>query len=74
MTPEILFVFGLLIAAVWLFASGWLRTDVVALLVIVALILGDILSVAEAVAGFGDSVVILIASPLRCHWEAGLSA
>lgn len=62
MNPDILFVFGLLAAAVWLFASGWLRTDVVALVVIVALILGDVLPVAEAVAGFGDSVVVLIAA------------
>ncbi len=61
MTPDILFVFSVLAAAVVLFASSWLRSDVVALLVIVALILGDILPVAQAVAGFGDSVVVLIA-------------
>jgi di/tricarboxylate transporter len=62
MTPDLLFVLGLLTAAVWLFASGWLRTDVVALVVIVALIMGGILPVAAAVAGFGDSVVVLIAA------------
>ncbi len=61
MTSDALFVFGVLAAAVVLFASDRLRTDVVALLVIVALILGGILPVAEAVAGFGDSVVVLIA-------------
>ncbi|MFO1372437.1 MAG: SLC13 family permease [Candidatus Competibacteraceae bacterium] len=61
MTPDALFVFGVLAAAVVLFASDRLRPDVVALLVIVALVLGDILPVSEAVAGFGDSVVVLIA-------------
>ncbi|MDG4595821.1 MAG: SLC13 family permease [Candidatus Contendobacter sp.] len=61
MTPDALFVFGVLAAAVVLFATDRLRPDVVALLVIVALVLGDILPVAEAVAGFGDSVVVLIA-------------
>ena len=62
MTPEALFVFGVLAAAVVLFASDRLRPDVVALLVIVALTLGGILPVSEAVAGFGDSIVILIAA------------
>ena len=61
MTPDTGFVFGVLAAAVVLFASDRLRPDVVALLVIVALVLGGILPVSEAVAGFGDSVVVLIA-------------
>jgi di/tricarboxylate transporter len=60
-TGEIFFVFGLLLAAVVLFASGWFRLDVVALLVILILMLSPILSPAEALAGFGDAVVILIA-------------
>ena len=62
MTPDVLFVFGVLAAAVVLFASDRLRPDVVALLVIVALALGGILPVSEAVAGFGDSIVVLIAA------------
>jgi di/tricarboxylate transporter len=62
MTPDVLFVFGVLAAAVVLFATDRLRPDVVALLVIVALILGGILPVSEAVAGFGDSIVVLIAA------------
>ena len=61
MTPDTWFVFGVLAAAVALFASERLRPDVVALLVIVALVLGGILPVSEALAGFGDSVVVLIA-------------
>ena len=62
MTPDAWFVFGVLAAAVVLFASDRLRPDIVALLVIVALVLGGVLPVAEAVAGFGDSIVILIAA------------
>ena len=61
MTFDALFVFGLLAVTVVLFASDRLRPDVVALLVILALILGDILPVAQAVAGFGDQLVLLIA-------------
>jgi di/tricarboxylate transporter len=61
MTPDTWFVFGVLATAVALFASERLRPDVVALLVIVALVLGGILPVSEALAGFGDSVVVLIA-------------
>lgn len=61
MTPDALFVFGLLAATVVLFASDRLRPDVVALLVILALILGESLTVSDAVAGFGDPLVLLIA-------------
>lgn len=61
MTPDTLFVFGLLAAAVILFASDRLRPDIVALLIILALVLGDILPVSQAVAGFGDPLVLLIA-------------
>jgi len=61
MTPDALFVFGLLAVAVVLFASDRLRPDVVALLVILALMLGGILPVSVAVAGFGDPLILLIA-------------
>ncbi len=61
MTPDALFVFGLLAATVVLFASDRLRPDVVALLVILALVLGESLTVSDAVAGFGDPLVLLIA-------------
>ena len=61
MTPDALFVFSLLGVTVVLFASDRLRPDVVALLVILALILGNILPVSQAVAGFGDQLVLLIA-------------
>ncbi|MCO5135664.1 MAG: SLC13 family permease, partial [Phyllobacteriaceae bacterium] len=61
MTSDTGFVFGVLAVTVALFASDRLRPDIVALLVIVALILGGILPVSDALTGFGDPVVILIA-------------
>ena len=61
MTGHMAFVFGVLGVAVVLFASGRARLDVVALLVLLALMLGDVVSVPEALAGFSDPVVIMIA-------------
>ena len=56
------FVFILLGVAGVLFASGKVRLDVTALLVVLALILSGVLTVGEAVSGFGDPIVILIAA------------
>jgi di/tricarboxylate transporter len=61
MTWETGFVFVVLGGAAILFASGKVRYDVVALLVLLALALSRVLSVREALAGFGDPVVILVA-------------
>ena len=61
MTGETLFVFGLLFVTIILFISDRLRLDVVAVLVILALMLSGLLSPGEALAGFGDPVVLLIA-------------
>ena len=61
MTSDMAFVFGVLGVAVVLFASGRIRLDVVALLVLLALMLGGIVSVSEALAGFSEPVVIMIA-------------
>lgn len=54
------FVFGVVIVAAILFALDRLRLDFIALLVVLALTLGEILSPQEALAGFGDPVVILV--------------
>ncbi|QHF28138.1 SLC13 family permease [Pseudomonas sp. R32] len=62
MNPQLLWVLGLLFAAVALFIANRPRMDVVALLVIVALPLLGILSVQEALAGFSDPNVVLIAA------------
>jgi di/tricarboxylate transporter len=61
MTGEIFFVFGLLLITIILFVSGLFRLDVVAIMVILALILSGLLSPTDALAGFGDPVVLLIA-------------
>ena len=62
MTAHMLIVFGILAGAVVLFASGRIRPDVVAILVVLALNLSGVLTIQEAVAGFGQPVVILIAA------------
>ena len=62
MTGHMLIVFGILAGAVGLFASGRIRPDVVAILVVLALTLSGVLTIQEAVAGFGQPVVVLIAA------------
>jgi di/tricarboxylate transporter len=62
MTNEMLIVFGVLAGAVGLFALGRPRADVVAILVVLALMLTRVLTPQESVAGFGDPVVVLIAA------------
>jgi len=57
-----LIVFGVLAGAVVLFAWGRLRSDVVAILVVLALNLSGVLTIQESLAGFGDPVVMLIAA------------
>ncbi len=57
-------VFGILAAAAVLFASGRVRLDVVALLTLLALMMTGVLSPRDALAGFGDPVVVLVAALL----------
>ena len=64
MTNEAIFVFVLIGVAAILMASNRVRYDVVALLVLLALMLSGVLSVGESLAGFGSSVVILVAGLL----------
>lgn len=61
MTWEVLFVYGLVAGAVALFFSGRVRLDLTAAAVIVALAVSGVLTPAEAVAGFGNPLVLLIA-------------
>lgn len=60
MTGETLFVFLLLAITIILFASELLALDVVAVLVVLALMLSRVLSPVEALSGFGDPLVLLI--------------
>ena len=64
MNPEMIFVFALIGVAAVLMASNRVRFDIVALMVVIALMLSGVLSVGEALAGFGSSVVILVAGLL----------
>lgn len=59
---ELIWVLTLLFIAVVLFATGKVRMDAVALLVIVAFVLSGTLTLSEALAGFSDPNVILIAA------------
>ena len=61
MTGGILLVLGLLLATILLFASDRLRMDFVAILVLLALMMSGLLAPKEALAGFGDPLVVLIA-------------
>jgi di/tricarboxylate transporter len=60
-TVQIALVYGVLIAAVALWASDRLRMDLVAVLALLVLSLSGILTPAEALAGFSDPVVLMIA-------------
>ena len=62
MTEQILVVFGVLVGAIVLFGWGRIRVDIVAILVVLALMLSHVLTPDEALAGFGNPVVILIAA------------
>lgn len=61
MSWQIAYVYGLTVAAIVLFFSGRMRLDLVAALVIILLAVSGVISPAEAVAGFGNPLVMLIA-------------
>lgn len=62
MNSELIWVLSLLFIAVVLFATGKVRMDAVALLVIIAFVLSGTLTLSEAFSGFSDPNVILIAA------------
>ena len=62
MTPDILIVFFILIAAAILFSTNLLRSDLVAMLVLLSLLLSDVLTAPEAFAGFSDPTVLIVIS------------
>ncbi len=62
MTPQMLIVVAILGVAVGLFAWGRPRADIVALLVVAALMATGVLTPQEALSGFGSPVVILLAA------------
>ncbi len=64
MDGQLIFVFALVAVAAAMMASNKIRFDVVALIVVIALMLSGVLTVSEALAGFGSSVVMLVAALL----------
>jgi di/tricarboxylate transporter len=64
MSADAAIVFGILGVAGVLFASGRVRLDVTALLVAMALMLSGVLTPQQALAGFGDPVVLMVAGLL----------
>jgi len=64
MSGDTVFVFALIGVTAALMASNRIRFDVIALLVVLALMLSGVLTVPEALSGFGSSVVILVAGLL----------
>jgi di/tricarboxylate transporter len=61
MTLEMLLVFVILGVTIFLFVLDRIRLDLVALLSLLALLLTDILTPTEALAGFSDPIVLIIA-------------
>lgn len=62
LTSDVTIVFAILAVTVVLFASDRMRLDLVALLALLALLLTGILTPAEALAGFADPLVVMIAA------------
>jgi di/tricarboxylate transporter len=61
MSPELLVIVAILSGSVILFVSDKVRLDAVALLVVLALVLTGVVSPGEALAGFADPLVAVIA-------------
>jgi len=62
MNWEMIVVFGVLIIVAVLFVSNRLRSDLVAIMALLILMLSGVLTVPEALAGFGDPVIMVIIS------------
>ncbi len=62
MTLDMWLTLAILAFAILFFVTEWLRVDVVALIVVVALMMSGVLTAQQAIAGFSNPVVITIAS------------
>jgi di/tricarboxylate transporter len=62
MTLEMWLVLGILVTAIFLFITEWLRVDVVAVGVLLSLMLTGVLTTGEALAGFSSTAVLTIAA------------
>jgi di/tricarboxylate transporter len=76
MNIEIIIVFATLLIALVLFASDWIRYDVVALMALLAVSVTGIITPEEAFRGFGEPAVIVVAAVLvvsRALANAGIA-
>lgn len=64
MSQDAVFVFALTVVVGMMMASNRVRYDLIAMIVIVALSVSGVLSVNQALSGFGNSVVIIVAGLL----------
>ncbi|KAA3645847.1 MAG: SLC13 family permease [Chloroflexi bacterium] len=62
LTPDQIITLFILAVAILFFVTEWLRVDMVALVVVLALILTNILPLEDALAGFSNPVVLTIAA------------
>jgi len=62
MTPEMWIALGILAFAIVFFVTEWLRVDIVALIVVIALMLTGLLTPTQAIAGFSNTIVLTIAA------------
>jgi di/tricarboxylate transporter len=60
MTPEIALVLGIMVVAIILFVTEWIRVDVVALMVLVALALTGLVTPTQALSGFANLAVVTV--------------
>ena len=60
MNPETIIVLGVLAGVAVLFVSNWVRSDLAAIMALLALMLSGVLTVPESLAGFADPVVMII--------------
>ena len=61
MTTDLLVVFAILAVTIALFLSDRFRLDLIALLAVLGLMLSGVLTTGEALAGFSDNTVLIIA-------------
>ena len=62
MTLQMYIALGILLFAIIFFVTEWLRVDVVALIVVIALMISGLLTPSEAISGFSNPVVLTIAA------------
>lgn len=62
MTVEMWIAVGILAFAIVFFVTEWLRVDVVALIVVIALMVSGLLTPAQAISGFSNTLVLTIAA------------